>query len=112
MDDVNYEELDPGIRRTVKLIRDHGFVTTDSGDGRSKGAFGEDYPHVYCNLGPGIWKQAVRDLLLGLRAAVTPSGLAKFDSGEATVQTTWSPLDEVTVLTVVGICDDDLKVSP
>lgn len=32
----SYEELDPGIRDVVKLFRDAGFNTTDSGDGVSK----------------------------------------------------------------------------
>ena len=31
--DVNYDELDPNIRRVVRLLRDNGFNTCDSGDG-------------------------------------------------------------------------------
>lgn len=31
--DINYDELDPGIRNMVKVLRDNGFNTTDSGDG-------------------------------------------------------------------------------
>jgi hypothetical protein len=33
---MNYDELDPGIRDTVRRLRDAGFDTTDSGDGVSK----------------------------------------------------------------------------
>ena len=32
----NYDRLDPGIRDTVRLLREAGFETTDSGDGVSK----------------------------------------------------------------------------
>lgn len=32
----NYDQIDPGIRATVKLLRAEGFETTDSGDGVSK----------------------------------------------------------------------------
>jgi hypothetical protein len=39
-DSVPYDELDPGIRRLVRLLNDNGFKTCDSGDGRSK--FGPD----------------------------------------------------------------------
>lgn len=43
--------LDPGIKDTVKLLRSHGFNTTDSGDGVTKKDLIEegqalDYPHV------------------------------------------------------------------
>lgn len=35
-DTVPWDNLDPGIRRLVRLLIDHGFDTTDSGDGVSK----------------------------------------------------------------------------
>lgn len=37
---VPYDDLDPGIRRLVHFLNNHGFATCDSGDGRSK--FGLD----------------------------------------------------------------------
>lgn len=36
MSPVNYAELDPGIRDRVRILNEHGFETTDSGDGVSK----------------------------------------------------------------------------
>ena len=33
MEDINYDELDPGIRNLVRTLRCTGFNTTDSGDG-------------------------------------------------------------------------------
>ena len=33
---INYDELDPGVRRLVRALREHNFMTTDSGDGRTK----------------------------------------------------------------------------
>lgn len=51
--------LDPGITRTVVWLRGHGFMTTDSGDGKTKFEKGwtEDdgvlpYPHVAINVSP------------------------------------------------------------
>lgn len=42
---VPYDELDPGVRRLVRLLNDHGFDTCDSGDGKSKfGADGKPLP--------------------------------------------------------------------
>lgn len=45
---LDYAELDPGIRDTVRLLRQAGFQTTDSGDGVSKPADARvfDVPHV------------------------------------------------------------------
>ena len=36
MTEVPYDELDPGIRETVRWLNKHLFKTTDSGDGVSK----------------------------------------------------------------------------
>lgn len=36
MTDFDYGQLDPGIRDTVRLLREADFETTDSGDGRTK----------------------------------------------------------------------------
>jgi hypothetical protein len=49
MTDLNYNDLDPGIRETVRLLRDEGFETVDSGDGVAKPLDHEGvirYPHV------------------------------------------------------------------
>lgn len=34
--EANYDELDPGIRETVRWLRFYGFDTHDSGDGKTK----------------------------------------------------------------------------
>lgn len=62
-DDFNYEQLDPGIRKTVRVLRNLGYKTTDSGDGVSKFAGKSDeekaelsavgtlsMPHVFINV--------------------------------------------------------------
>ena len=36
MKDIDYGELDPGIRETVRRLNEEGFETCDSGDGVSK----------------------------------------------------------------------------
>lgn len=61
--DPNYDELDPGIRRVVRWLREAGFDTCDSGDGISKflpdsgwDPAGHDelmrIPHVAMTCGP------------------------------------------------------------
>ena len=40
------DDLNPGIRQTVQLLRDHGFETCDSGDGETHDR-ACDRPHGY-----------------------------------------------------------------
>lgn len=55
-DPLNYDDLDPGIRETVRLLRQHGFVTTDSGDGvtKPKEARIFEVPHVCAQIHPHV----------------------------------------------------------
>lgn len=47
-----YDKLDPGVREFVRFLREHGYVTTDSGDGVSKPpeARTMDFAHVVVRL--------------------------------------------------------------
>lgn len=74
MDEINYEELDPGIRAVVKMLRDAGWQTTDSGDGVSKPADwyqpdeqgitqAMNFPHVVCRTDPVRLVEDAKDLL-------------------------------------------------
>lgn len=53
MSDIDYGQIDPGVRRLVRYLRGWGLPTSDSGDGVSKPAEwfenGEAsrHPHVY-----------------------------------------------------------------
>ncbi len=51
MGDFDYESLDVGIREIVRVAREHGFNTTDSGDGVSKPEDERVFhvPHVACS---------------------------------------------------------------
>jgi hypothetical protein len=54
-DEIDYSELDPGIRDVVRVMREAGFDTTDSGDGVSKPKDGMcvlEYPHVFAMTEP------------------------------------------------------------
>lgn len=47
-DDIDFGELDPGVRELVRRLREQNFLTCDSGDGVSKPADERvfDRPHV------------------------------------------------------------------
>ena len=70
--DIDYSELAPGIKETVRLFRENGFETTDSGDGASHtGDHAEDcdcempYANVAIVVDPGELA-AEADRLAGL----------------------------------------------
>lgn len=87
---LDYETLDPGIRDVVRMMRERGFDTTDSGDGHSKDNNPEALPfaHVFA---------------MTTYHHVTVSGfrlrdLAKAQNWDATVEARWSPHDNTWVL--------------
>lgn len=81
VDPIDLEPLDPGIRETVRFLREHGFDTCDSGDGATKfvdprwrvdGKLPEevlDFPHVAMRVRPGDLVSEA-DRLLGLLTSI------------------------------------------
>jgi len=89
------DDLDPGIRDTVMLLRDRGFETTDSGDGQSKDGCGvaDDngvvhhlaFPHVAAKTTcPHLFEDAKR--MQALLREHGPDGLSDWS-----VEGTFSP---------------------
>jgi hypothetical protein len=50
MNDLDYEALTPGIRKTVELLRTNRFETTDSGDGKTNVAAGMEGAMEFPNV--------------------------------------------------------------
>lgn len=77
--ELQMSDLDPGVRSFVKWLRDHGFETTDSGDGVSKPAEAMvlEFPHVVIRV-HDMWKlggEANRlAFLLGKNGTVVQNG--------------------------------------
>lgn len=105
---LNADDLDPGIRQTVLWLREHGFETTDSGDGVSKKdliASGDalDYPHVAIQVQPrALIDESGRLFDLLGKHGITP------DSG--TIQAMYAPADGIAVIMLMSVNDDSLAV--
>ncbi len=101
---VNYDELDPGIRETVRRLNEWGFETTDSGDGVTKGEDGESVPHVYVRCEAHHMISVARQLKILLERAgfcVEPVG-----PGDGIfIQATYDPANESAIVAVVGVRD-------
>lgn len=103
--DLNYDELDPGIRKLVRLLNERNFLTSDSGDGVSKPPEARviDVPHVYMTTTPqSMIREAHRLaalLMVHLKAELVPG----------MIQATFDPVDGSASLAVMDVNDDMLK---
>ena len=97
--------LDTGIRRTVALLRAHGFNTCDSGDGKSKGyEWARDHGHVSMRVHTSEMKsEADRLLAVPINAGVE----CDESEGGASIQAMYSPKDGLAILEV-GHIDDSM----
>jgi len=110
---VNYDELDPGIRKTVRWLNELGFETTDSGDGITKLEAGwpEDEliacPHVVIKVPPQMLVRAARNLKTHLEYAgfcVEPTGYSNIS-----IQASYDPTDDSAIIVLLGISDKAWK---
>ena len=96
--------LDPGIVEVVAFLRRHGFRTTDSGDGRSKGDTMDcalDVPNVAMVCEPGtLLAEADR-----LRATLEAAGVALTTENAPSIQASYDPVDGSAVVLLLGLDD-------
>ena len=117
----NYEELDPGIRGTVRWLNDRFFETTDSGDGFSK--FKDDdfpksrpelipFPHVIMVV-PSIVLIDETDRLAELINSAGLKVLARgpeLTEGEINIDATYDPAQpEDGIIMLFGLNDEMLR---
>lgn len=100
-------ELDPGIRNLVLLMRKHGFDTCDSGDGVSKPDMGcaLDFPHVIAVIRLDDARSESQRVVSLMEAY----GVVFGPDEEASVEVSYSPINDVCLLAVYGVTDDMLK---
>lgn len=135
-DTVPWDNLDPGIRRLVRLLVDHGFETTDSGDGKSKfdadgkplpGWESDDpsfewvmrVPHVFMRTDPGALASECDRLLRVLEdAGITINPIGPTDDAPS-MQGTYDPTirdhhngQRYAIITLTGVSDSDLRDVP
>lgn len=106
---IDYEQLDHGVRKLVRLLREvGGFDTTDSGDGSKAGLMegALDIPHVHMTCDENHFRRWSFDLVSLLRFHLKPESLGKLEPHA--IQFTYSPLDELGILSLYGVCDSDL----
>jgi hypothetical protein len=113
LDDIDYDDLDPGIREVVRRLNKAGFATCDSGDGVSKteaiaDGEAEPFPHVYIQvpMADDLIKESYR-----LKTLVESWGICVEPVGFTPVwiQATFDPSNEYSpVLMLTGVSDKAL----
>lgn len=107
-DDLDLSTLTPGIREVVRLLRQNGFKTTDSGDGVTNVANGMEgamtVPHVVMRIEPDeIIAEARR-----LQSLIDPYCTEEGASGPF-IEASFSPRDNIAVLVLFELSDADLN---
>lgn len=105
------DQLDPGVRTLVQVVRALGYETTDSGDGSKFGDMDGalPFPHVCARISthlPAMHAvQAAHSLHRRLADAIR---FGRMPEVKLAVEVSYSTADKIAILTVLGIMDSDL----
>jgi len=99
------KQLNPGIRRTVKLFNDLGFITVDSGDGEAhEFDCDRECGYVVIRAEWGMLVTTAKSLALALRArGVALAAVGKV--GATTIQASYDPVDDSAIIDINNITD-------
>ena len=107
----DYSQLNPGIRRTVRLIHDLGYETCDSGDGETREhACDRDEGYVVIVVRDHEDMEVVAtDVYEALREHIPDDGFGGWNGVH--IQAHYSPVDGLRMVDINGINDSMLKDS-
>ena len=105
-------DLNPGIVRTVRWLRFHGFKTCDSGDGGTHLAeCDRPYAYVSMRTTPSAMyseTESLKELLVSIGFSPLPISHAFDPEGTLRapcIQLTYDPVDGIAVIDLMGVCD-------
>lgn len=112
-----YSELDFGIRLVVIMMEEFGFVTSDSGDGVSKGPVDEcvmPFPHVVITHEEFNGKDWMVNLYSSrrLRSELRKVGIEPTPQGQPgpSIQYMYCPVENRSHIILMGLADKDLPL--
>ena len=95
--------INPGIRRVVKLLNDAGFMTCDSGDGETHDhSCDRDEPYVVVRTRPDWLVEVSNNIARLLEKQGLGDRLEVFD---IIITATYSPIDGIAAIDISGIHD-------
>ena len=112
---MNFDHVDAGIRKTVTVLNEAGYHTTDSGDGTGPGSTPREweklrYGHVV--IVPVMNSTAVADSLAAFirtrfGLVPVPQSITDPEKEEVIVEFSYNPTEGVCFMTVSHILDKD-----
>jgi hypothetical protein len=107
-DDFDISKIDPGVRMLVALLRQHGFDTTDSGDG-SKDGLNVPHVHMVCHAQLLAFEADRLHRVLSLHG-VTLHPISE-DTTHGCIQATYDPadVDSTATISLLGVNDSMLR---
>ena len=109
VNEVDYEKLNVGIRKTVKWLRKHGFQTCDSGDGKTAD-FGCDRgcPYVVSEVEPNMLTVESNRLCDMLTARGIEVLSMTMEGRSPTIHASYSPTDRHAFVDIMFLEDSML----
>lgn len=100
-------DLNPGIRKSVALLRAWGFDTVDSGDGETHThECDREEPYIVVRVAPrALITESNRLARLLAQRGVTVVPLGSPDAGGVAIQASYEPANQIAVIDVMGIHD-------
>lgn len=95
--------INPGIRKFVRLFRDHGFETVDSGDGETHDhECDRDEGYVVIRLND---RMSLVDCANEVMVIMEVAGIRLAPTTGPTIQASYSPIDGFRIIDIHGIHD-------
>ena len=103
------DDLNPGICRLVEWLNDMGYTTTDSGDGETHlYECDREYPYVVIRVPPSTAHIISKSLMSEMHEHLAVSFERDDEGNGPAIEVSYSPVDNVAVIQVMGLRDRDI----
>lgn len=112
--DIDYDKLDAGIRETVRFLRNHGFNTTDSGDGDVRCATPHPMVEIRIDNPEHLTMHARRLYRILSMGHDVKFGHDRFEGKDSApfIEATYDPVLGVATIVLGNVDDELLKLKP
>lgn len=110
---IDYALIDPGVRNLVRWLNEKGYATTDSGDGVTKPADGDEgaetHPHVYIQTSRAQLLDTADRLKSDLASVGVHVDQMGPDMSSPSIQATYDPGNVSSAIMLYGVSDATLQ---